>query len=533
MASDLSTRPRGLRSLPRRQIVISFIGILVAIFLSSLDQTVVGTAMPRIIADLGGFSHYTWVATAYIIASAVAIPMTGRLTDIFGRKIFFLIGLSIFLFFSIACGLSRTMAQLIISRGLQGIGGGIMMANTFTAVGDLFPPGERGKYVGFISAVFGISSIVGPILGGFVTDALSWHWVFFLNLPLGIVALILFIKFFPNIRPDDDKHIVDYGGIVTMILAILPAMLALSWGGVQFPWQSIQILGLFGIAAVSVAAFILIERRCPEPIVPLTLFNNKIVTVSWIVALLIGFAMFGSIIFVPLFFQGVMGMTATASGSFLTPMMLGMVCGSFISGQMLSRMGGHYKIHGIAGIALMGLGMALLMNMSMETGYTQAVINIITMGFGLGLTMPLYTIAVQNAVPYSLLGVGTSLTTFSRSLGGSIGLAVLGTVMHKRMVSGIAGALPASVKDVLPARQIASLAENPQLLVDPEGQQQLRAVIERLDVHGRGLYEALMLGLRHALADALSRAFLVALIVLLVAFAVNLFLKELPLKRSH
>lgn len=533
MPSDFSARPTGLRSLPRQQIIISFIGILVAIFLSSLDQTVVSTAMPRIIADLGGFSHYTWVATVYIIASAVVIPLTGRLTDIFGRKIFFLVGLSIFLFFSMACGLSQTMAQLIVSRGLQGIGGGILMANAFTAIGDLFPPGERGKYIGFVSAMFGISSIVGPILGGFVTDALSWHWVFFLNLPLGIVALILFIKFFPHIRPDDDTHAVDYAGIGALIFAIVPAMLALSWGGVEHPWQSLQIMGLFGVAAVSVAAFILIERRCPEPIVPLTLFNNKIVAVSWAVALLTGFAMFGSIIFVPLFFQGVMGMTATASGSFLTPMMMGMVFGSAISGQLLSRMGGHYKIQGMVGIAIMGMGMALLMNMSPDTGYAQAVINIITTGFGLGMTMPLYTISVQNAVPYRLLGVGTSLTTFSRSIGGSIGLAVLGTVMHSRMVSGVADALPASVKDALPARMMAAIAENPQLLVDPDRQQQLKALIERLDVHGRGLYDALILGLRQALADALSRTFLVALIVLAVAFVVNLFLKELPLKRSH
>lgn len=533
MSSGHSARPRSLRSLSRRQIIISFIGILVAIFLSSLDQTVVSTAMPRIIADLGGFSHYTWVATAYIIASAVAIPMTGRLTDIFGRKIFFLVGLSIFLLFSIACGLSQTMAQLIISRGLQGIGGGIMMANAFTAIGDLFPPGERGKYIGFVSAMFGISSIIGPILGGFVTDTLSWHWVFFLNLPLGIVALMLFIKFFPNVRPDNDKHTVDYAGIAALIFAIVPAMLALSWGGVQYPWQSFHIMGLFGVAAFSMAAFILVERRCPEPIVPLTLFNNRIVTVSWAVALLTGFAMFGSIIFVPLFFQGVMGMTATASGSFLTPMMLGMVFGSAISGQMLSRMGGHYKIQGVIGIAIMGIGMTLLMNMSAGIGYAQAVINIVATGFGLGMTMPLYTISVQNAVPYNLLGVATSLTTFSRSLGGSIGLAVLGTVMHNRMVSGIADALPASVKDVLTTRQIASIAENPQLLVDPIRQQQLKTMLEGLDVQGRGLYEGLILGLRQALADALSVTFLVALIVLAVAFVVNLFLKELPLKSSH
>lgn len=533
MPFDQNVRPTGLSSLPRHQIIISFTGILVAIFLSSLDQTVVSTAMPRIIADLGGFSHYTWIATAYIIASAVAIPLTGRLTDIYGRKIFFLIGLTVFLAFSVTCGLSRSMAQLIISRGLQGFGGGVLMANAFTAIGDLYPPRERGKYIGFVVAMFGISSIVGPLLGGFVTDALSWHWVFFLNLPLGTVALVLFVKYFPSIRPDDRQHKVDYAGMATLAVAIVTAMLALSWGGVQYPWRSVPIIGLCAIAAISLALFIFIEKRCPEPIIPFVLFNNRIVTISWIVALLIGFGMFGSIIFVPLFFQGVLGMTATASGSFLTPMMLGMVFGSFLSGQMLSRAGGHYKIQGIIGIAIMALGLTLLMKLSLQTGYAQAIAYVITTGFGLGMTMPLYTISVQNAVPYNLLGAGTSLTTFSRSLGGSIGLAALGTVMHHRMVSGIADVLPLSVKKMIPAQQITAMVENPRLLMDPERQQQFKALIDRLDVHGQGLYQQLLLGMKQTLADALSRAFLVALIVLAAAFVFNLFLKEVPLKRTH
>ena len=533
MASDPSTRPNGLRSLPRGKIIISFLGILVAIFLSSLDQTVVGTAMPRIIADLGGFSHYTWVATAYIIASAVSIPVTGRLTDIFGRKIFFLIGLVIFLLFSVACGLSRTMAQLVISRGLQGIGAGVMMANAFTAIGDLFSPGERGKYIGFTSAMFGISSVIGPTLGGFITDALSWHWVFFLNLPLGVAALILFIVYFPNIRPDDKKHSIDFAGIVILVLAIVTALLGLSWGGTQFPWKSWPLIGLFGVAIVSIIAFIIVEKHSAEPIIPLSMFSNSIVSISWVVALLIGFCMFGSIIFVPLFFQGVLGMTATASGSILTPMMLGTVFGSFLSGQMLSRMGGHYKYQGIAGIAIMAIGLALLMKMTAETGYSQAIANIITTGFGLGLTMPLYTIAVQNTVPYSMLGVGTSLITFSRSLGGSIGLAVLGVVMHRRMISDIADKVPQAVRNVLPMEQLETLAENPQLLVNPERQHQLKTMLERLDVHGQGLYDQLVQGLQHTLSGALSATFLVALVVLVAAFVLNLFLREVPLRRFH
>jgi EmrB/QacA subfamily drug resistance transporter len=533
MADKIGDRPIGLRSLPRRKVVVTLGGVMLAMFLSSLDQTVVSTAMPRIISDLGGFSHYTWVTTAYIIASAVTIPIIGKLIDMYGRKKFYISGLVVFVFASFLCGLSNTMMQIIIFRGVQGIGAGIMMANAFTVIGDLFPPSERGKYQGFMSGVFGLSSIIGPTLGGYITDTLSWHWVFFINIPLGVVLIFLFIFFFPDFRPDNLKHNVDYPGLATLILTVIPAMLALSWGGVEYPWSSPQIIGMFSFSSVMLALFLKIESRSREPIIPLSLFKNRIVAISEIVIFFTGIGMFSGIIFVPLFFQGVLGVTATTSGSFLTPMMLGMVIGSVISGQFLSRAGGHYRIQGAIGIAIMGLGLALLSRMTVETSYTNAVIKIVVAGFGLGITMPLYTIAVQNAVPYNLLGVATSSTAFFRSIGGSVGLAVLGSVMSNQFASNLMSRLPDAVKGVLPSDMLASLAHNPQALVSLEAQAQLQDFLAQMGPQGPAIFEEILQALRQALDSALSEVFLVGFFILVLAFIVNLFIKEIPLRKQH
>ncbi|MBE0481470.1 MAG: MFS transporter, partial [Dehalococcoidia bacterium] len=328
--------PVGLRALPRRQIVITMAGVMLAMFLSSLDQTIVGTAMPRIITDLGGFSHYTWVTTSYIITSTVMVPITGKLTDMYGRKWFYTSGIAIFVLGSLLSGMSGTMTEIIIFRGFQGIGAGIMIANAFIVVGDLFPPAERGKYQGLMAGVFGISSVIGPTLGGFLTDTLSWHWVFFVNIPLGLGIILLFLLYFPDVRPEQRRHKVDYAGIMALILAVVPTMMALSFAGVDFPWLSAPVIGMFAFSGLMLALFLYIETRAEEPIIPLSLFRNRVVAISQVIILITGFGMFGGIIFIPLFFQAVLGASATASGSFLTPMMLGVVGGSLISGQLLS-----------------------------------------------------------------------------------------------------------------------------------------------------------------------------------------------------
>ena len=533
MDKEVQEQPVGLRSLPKRQVTITFVGVMLAMFLSSLDQTIVGTAMPRIISDLGGFTNYTWVTTSYIITSAVAIPITGKLTDMYGRKFFYLGGLCIFVLASFLCGFSSTMNQIIIFRGVQGIGAGIMMSNAYTVIGDLFPPAERGKYQGYIGGIFGLSAIIGPTLGGYITDTLSWHWIFFVNVPLGIAIILLFIFFFPNFRPDKLKHSIDYPGVVLLILTVVPAMLALSWGGVEYGWSSLQIAGMFIFSAVMLAFFIFVESRSKEPIIPLSLFRNRIVAFSELVIFFTAFGMFGGIIFIPLFFQGVLGVTATTSGNFLTPMMLGMVFGSFASGQLLSRAGGHYRILGAIGLAAMGVGLALLSQMTIETSYTTAVLNIIITGLGLGITMPLYTIAVQNAVPYKMLGVATSSTAFSRSIGGVVGLALFGSVMNNRFASELGSRLPSAIKELMQQQQLADLARNPQALVSPEAQVRLQRIIEQVGPQGAELFQQVLQALRQSLSSALSEVFLLALFAVVIAFLLNFFVKEIPLLKQH
>ena len=523
----------GIRALPRRQIVITLIGVLLAMFLGSLDQTIVGTAMPRIITDLGGFAHYTWVATAYIIASTITIPITGKLTDMYGRKWFYIVGLTIFVVGSLLCGLSQTMTQIIIFRGLQGMGAGIMMANAFIVIGDLFPPAERGKYQGLMTGVFGLSSVIGPTLGGFITDNLSWHWVFFVNIPLGILIIGLFIFFFPNFRPSNMKPRIDYPGIVTLILAIVPAMLALSWGGVEYPWVSLPIITMFVFSAAMTILFVIIEGRSEEPIIPLWIFKSRIVGISSIVIFITGIGMFGGIIFVPLFFQGVLGLSATASGSFLTPMMLGVVVGALVSGQVLSRAGGHYRLQGMVGLAIMATGMGLLSTMTVETSYARAVFYIVLTGLGLGISMPLYIIAVQNAVPYAIMGVATSTTAFFRSIGGAFGLAIFGSVMNNRFASELVNGISPAAKEIISPEPLDSLAHNPQALMSPEAAEQLWSFFEPFGEQGAALFEHVFEALKLALSSAITQVFFISLIVVAIAWVVNLFIKEIPLRKTH
>jgi EmrB/QacA subfamily drug resistance transporter len=523
----------GLRSLPRRQVMVTLAGVLMAIFLSSLDQTIVSTAMPQIIADLGGFAHYTWLATAYLVTSTVVLPITGKLTDMYGRKHFYTAGITLFILGSLLCGLSQTLTQIIIFRGLQGIGAGIMMANAFTVIGDLFPPAERGKYQGFVSAVFGVSAVIGPSLGGFITDTFSWHWIFYINIPLGIVVITLFAFFFPNFRLDKLKHRIDWAGIAALVVAVIPLLLALSWGGTEYPWVSVPVISLFALSVAGIIIFPIIERRSEEPIVPLEIFRNPIVAVSTPIIFLTGFTMFGSIIIIPLFFQGVLGLSATESGSFLTPMVLGQVFGSFSSGQVLARTGGHYRIQGAAGLALMVAGLALLTRINPETSYAIAAVDIVLVGFGLGITLPLYTIAIQNAVSYNILGAATSAVPFFRSMGGAVGLAILGSVMTNRFTSDFNAKLPATIKTLIPPQELSLMAHNPEVLVSPQAQDQLKTLFSQAGPQGAALYQQTLGILRQALNAGLVEVFLIALVITVVAFVISFFLKEIPLRKQH
>lgn len=508
---------------------------MLAMFLSALDQTVVGTAMPRIITDLGGFDKFTWVTTAYLLTSTTAVPIVGRMSDIYGRKRFYIAGIIIFLIGSALAGFSQSINQLILFRAVQGLGGGVIMALSFIAIADLFPPEERGKYQGLIAGVFGLSSVIGPTLGGFITDNLSWNWIFLINIPIGVPVVLLFIKLFPESRQQDtsERQHLDYMGMVALILGVVPLLLALSWGGIQYEWGSVQVIGALVLGSVMSVAFVFIEARAEQPIMPLEIYKNRMVSVSLAAGFLTGFGMFGAIIFVPLFFQGVLGASATSSGSFLTPMMMGIVFGAAISGQILSRTGGHYRMQALIGTAILTTGMFLISRMDADTSFVRAVFNLVVMGFGMGTTFPTLTLAVQNSVPFRVIGVATSATQFFRSIGGMLGLAILGAVMSSRFAANLSSNLPDSLEQALPPGQLEGFMNNPQALVNPEAMASLRAGFEQAGPQGAVQADQLLELLRVSLAQAIGDVFSVTVVILAVAFLLTIFLTSPRAKKDE
>lgn len=516
--------------LPRRAVMLTLGGVMLAMFLASLDQTIVATALPRIVADLGGFDRFTWITTAYIVASTSVVPLAGSVADVYGRKWLYVAGIVVFLGGSVLSALSGTMDQLIVARAVQGLGGGTMMALSFVTIGDLFPPSERGKYQGIIAGMFGISSVLGPTIGGFVTDHLSWHWIFYINIPLGIPVVLMFIRFFPHSKPSHRRRI-DWVGAALMVLGIVPGLLAISIGGNRNHWTEARVIAMFAVSAVALPAFVWWGLHAKDPILPFIIFKNRVVAVSMIVIFLTGFAMFGAITFIPLMFQGVLGDSATASGSFLTPMMLGIVAGAALSGQVLSRTGGRYRIQGVIGLIIMSAGIGLLSTISADTGRATALTGAIVMGFGLGTTFPLFTIAVQNAVDYKFLGVATSSTQFFRSIGGSVGLAIFGTVLTNRFSHNVDANVSAEVKNVLGSEVLNQLAKSPNALVAPNALDQLNAAFASAGDAAPRLSADFLETLRVALANSIGDIFKMALVLILLALVGTLFLKEIPLKR--
>ncbi|HEY7034160.1 MAG TPA: MDR family MFS transporter [Thermomicrobiales bacterium] len=522
------TAPTSFQHLKGRQLTIALTGVMLGLLLSSLDQTIVGTAMPRIIADLGGLDHYAWVATAYLLTSTASVPIFGKLSDIYGRKWFYIGGMVLFMIGSALCGLSQSMFQLIAFRGLQGIAGGVLTANTFAIIGDLFPPAERGKWQGLTGSVFGLASVVGPTLGGWLTDGPGWRWVFYVNLPVGIVAIAVLLVGLPAIRPHERRPI-DWLGAGAIVGGTVPLLLAFSWAGTDYPWGSPQILSLLAFSAVMIVAFIFIESRAAEPIIPLRFFRNRIFAVSVTVMFLVGSAMFGAILYVPLFVQGVIGQSATNSGAVLTPMMLALVIASTTSGQVISR-SGRYKWSALLGLSIVTFGLWLQSRMDVNTSSGTAVRNMIVLGLGIGLSMPTFTIAVQNAFPAKEIGVVTAAVQFFRSIGATIGVAIMGTFLTTSLHDNLTAGLPPDVRQAIPAGTIGAI--DPQALASPDAQRALQAQFAAVPDGGR-LFAELMATMRAALATALHDAFLMSALVAACALATSLLLREIPLRKRQ
>lgn len=503
-------------------------GVGLGMLLAALDQTVVSTAMPKVVAHLGGFELYAWVFTAYMLTSTTTVPIYGKLSDLYGRKIFFMWGMIVFMAASIFSGRAESMTQLVVFRGIQGIGAGALIPVALAIIGDLFPPGERGKVQGLMGTVFGISSVVGPTLGGYITDNLNWRWVFYVNIPVGIVALIVVALTMPREKRERTNRSIDYLGAAALVGSMVPLLLALSEAGDTHPWLSPYILGLFGVSVVMLVVFVLVESRAKEPLLPLDLFRNRIFSVSMAAVFLSAVGMFSTIMFIPLFVQAVIGTSATDSGYILTPLMLSLIVGSVVGGQLVSRWG-RYRTLALIGLSIMTLGMLLLSRMGLGTTNGVAVRNMIVTGLGLGITMPLYVIIVQNAFPHSRMGVVTSSVQFFRSIGGTVGVAIMGSLMAQSFSHRLVDGLPASVKQALSPEALAGLG-NPQALLNPETK---AAIAARFPPGQEGLMAQLFDTLRSALSGAITEIFVIGVVIVALAWVVNLFLEEIPLRKTH
>jgi len=515
----------GSLQLSGKQLLWSMAGVMLAMFLAAVSQINIATAMPRIVVDLGGFDRYTWAATAYLVASAIAIPIAGGLADIFGRRIFFVLGLAIFMIGSIPAGLSQSMNQLIASRAVMGVGGGILMANSFAAAADLFPPGERGRYIGLIGLVYGMSSVIGPPFAGFITDSLSWNWVFLLNAPAGIPVLWLLARTFPRIAPKHEKQKLDYPGMVALTLAVASLMIALSLGGVHYRWDSLPVGGLLGLGLAMAVIFLVIESMSDSPIMPLEIYRNRAVAVSVAVTVLTGFGLHSTALFTPLFFQGVLGSTATGSGGLLTPMMLGIVVGAIVSGRRLSRTGGGYRRQALLSSGAMAAGIYLISTMNENTSLAQAVAYVSLTGLGLGGTLSTCNLAVQNSVPFRLAGSATSAIQFSRLFSGTLGLAVLGVVLTASFSSRLEESVSESVRTGLAQGQLEAIQQNPRVLVDPSAIEGLRAGFAERGLDGVRMADRFLGALGSALVGGLGDAFRLSALVVGLSFLAALFLR--------
>ncbi len=505
--------------------VLATIGVMLALLLAALDQTIVGTALPRIVAELNGLDRYSWLITGYLVASTVVVPIAGKLGDLFGRKPFLIAGMVGFVAASALCGVAQDMTQLIVFRIIQGLFGGMLFASAFTVLGDIYPPAERARIQGLFGGVFGLASIIGPVVGGFLTDNLGWRWVFYVNLPVGLLGVLVVAAFLPFVRTKASWRDIDFVGSAALAAGLIPVLVALSVAKDQ-GWTSFQVLGLLGFGVAMLVAFFVIEQRVKEPIVPFSLFKNRVFAVSMVVGFFAALGMFGMIIFVPLELQGVLGASVTNSGLLLTPMMLGLIVSSVLTGQLIPRIK-RYHYLGTIGIGLMMVGLYLIAQTTTATAQTSITGDIVLVGLGLGVTMPLYINAVQSALPVRYLGVGTSQFQFWRNVGGTVGAAVLGTILAQRLPEAISTQitrvnLPPAFRNLM-----GSSASNPNALLDPA---KIAAAKAKLPAQFAPLFDQAMHSVRTALALTLHDLFLIAMALSAVALIATLFMPDVPLR---
>jgi len=503
------------QGLSRSKVILATAGTMLALLLAALDQTIVGTAIPRIVADLNGLDRLAWVTTAYLVTSTTMTPIAGKLGDLFGRKPFLLVGMIGFVVLSALAGLAQDMTQLIVARALQGVFGGVLFATVFTVIGDLFPPAQRGRLAGLFGAVFGLSSVVGPTAGGWITDHWGWRWVFEVNIPVGIIAVLVVLAGLPYVRSKASWRDIDFVGAFTLAGGIVPLLIGLTITR-DHAWTSPEVLGLLALSAVMLVGFVVAESRVAQPIVPLHLFKNSTFSVSMLVGFLTAFGMFGSILFTPLVFQGVLGISATNSGALITPMMFGLLGASTVTGFVMRRIK-YYRFLGTLGVIVMMFGMYLLAQVAPHVPEWHVVAALIVVGLGIGVTFPLYLTAVQTALPRQYLGVASSQIQFWRNLGGTVGSAILGTVLANR--------LPDYLKT-----QVAALHLPPQVVQSLPKGGSANAILDPVLLHK--LPQPFIDAIRTALANTLHDIYFFAGLVLIAALISTVFMKEVPLTNA-
>lgn len=519
----------------RRTIVFTLMGTMLVTFIATLDQTIVGTALPRIAADLKGFDQLAWVATIYMLTSTVTIPVYGKLSDLFGRKTIFLIALVVFLIGSCLSGAAQTMTQLIIFRAFQGLGAGGLESTALAIVADLFPPRERGRWVGLTSSSYALASIVGPLVGGVLTDAISWRWVFYINLPFGIVALFVLAFLMPTLHEPNKHIIIDYIGSALLMAGMLLLLLALSLGGVNFPWLSWQIVGLFAGSLVLLVLLAVYstrqERLGREPVLEPSMFKDvRVFDISILAAMAISVALIGCTYFVPVFLQSVVGVSATSSGVTLIPMMLASIVGAIIGGAIIT-ITGRYKLLALFSAAIIIAGVLLLLRLDIHSTSWDAASGLIVLGLGIGSSLALYTVVAQNALN-NKVGIASSTVIFFRQLGQSIGLAAIGAVVTASYVPAFYKALPGSINHLMPA-QVIKVFEDPLVLLTPEFIAPIRAGFYAYGAQGQAAYEALLNAVKIGLTQSINRGTLLSLCLMIATFVLVCFLKEIPLKSRH